>query len=347
MAEISRFAGWRRWPARILLIVLALLVVTPLLQTAAPVPKTTGEASDRDDVRLYDHIVDRVHAGGNYYEIAAQAQREGGYPLRPFVTMRPPTLAVIQASLPDRAAVVALLWILFASAIVAWRRRLRRHDLPGPRVMLGMLLLVGGAATLTLPDLLSWHEGWAALLIALSLALRSEKRFAASVVFGLLAVLIREIAIVYPLAMLGAALIERRWREVSAWAALVIAFGLFMAWHAGNVAAVVRPDDVPSPGWAAAGGWRFVVTMLWLTGPWRVLPFWIASIGVPVALLGWSGWRCATGFRASLMLAGYVAAFALFGRTNNFYWGFLIAPLLPLGLLFAPKALVDLSRAAR
>jgi hypothetical protein len=160
-------------------------------------------------------------------------------------------------------------------------------------------------------------------------------------------VLVREIAIVYPLVMLGVALIERRWRESAAWGTVFFIFAIFIAWHAMQVAAVVRPDDIASPGWAAAGGWRFVVTMLWLTGPWRVLPFWVASFGIPLALLGWSGWRTSTAIRGALILGGYATAFALFGRPDNFYWGFLVAPLVPLGLLMAPKALVDLSRAAR
>lgn len=345
---MSRFGSWSRWPARTLLALLALLIAYPLIQTAAPVPKVSGNAkADRADVLLYDHIVDSVRAGGNYYEVAAAAQRAGGYPLKPFVTMRPPTLAVMQASLLNRGAVSILFWALIATTIIAWGHRLRRSGLPIPRVILGLLLVTGGAATLTLPELLVWHEAWAALLITLSLALRSDRRFAASVCVGLAAVLIREIAIVYPLVMLGMALIERRWREASAWSAAVLIFATFIAWHATQVAAVVRPDDMASPGWAAAGGWRFVVTMLWLTGPWRVLPFWIAALGIPLSLLGWGSWRTSTGARGALILFGFVAAFALFGRPDNFYWGFLVAPLLPLGLLFAPKALVDLSRAAR
>jgi hypothetical protein len=129
------------------------------------VPKVSGRvAEDRADVLLYDHIVERVRAGGNYYQVAAQAQREGGYPLRPFVTMRPPTLAVIQATLANRTAVSVLFWTLLAATIIAWGHRLRRSELPMPRVILGTLLVAGGAATLTLPELLVWHEAWAALL---------------------------------------------------------------------------------------------------------------------------------------------------------------------------------------
>ena len=343
----SRFASMNRWLARALLLLLIAAMAAPLIQTQAPVPPRTGAADDNADVHLYEHIVDRVRAGGNYYAVAADAQRKGGYPLKPFVTMRLPTLALFQASLPNRTAIQIAFWMLFAATIAAWVARLRALALPARRVALGGLLVLAGAATLSIPDLLVWHEAWAALLIALSLALRSDRRFALAALTGLLAVAIREIAIVYPLVMAATALIDRRKGETLAWSAVIAAALAFVAWHASQVALVVRPDDLASPGWSSAGGWRFVATMLWLTGPLRLWPFALASILIPLALIGWAGWRSATGLRGSLLLAAYVAAFALFGRVDNFYWGFLIAPLLPLGLLFAPTALTDLARAAR
>ena len=65
-----------------------------------------------------------------------------------------------------------------------------------------------------------------------------------------------------------------------------------------------------------------------------------------LSLLGWTGWRSGTAARTTLLLAMYAGAFAFLGRVDNFYWGFLIAPLVPLGLLFAPRALADLIAAA-
>jgi hypothetical protein len=68
---------------------------------------------------------------------------------------------------------------------------------------------------------------------------------------------------------------------------------------------------------------------------------------VTLSLLGWAGWRSAIGQRVTLLLAAYCLAFAFLGRPDNFYWGFLVAPLVPLGLLPAPQALADLLRSAR
>lgn len=335
-----------RWPARAILALVALLVAAALVQPPAPVRSNTGTAADREDVVLYDRIVERVRGGGDYYQVAAAAQRAGSYPLRPFVAMRPPTLARFQAMLPGPLAVRTVFAALFAATILAWFVRLRHSGFPGRAAVIGALLVLAGASTLALPDLLVWHEAWAALLIALSLALRGERRFALALLAGLAAVLVRELAVLYPLVMAFAAIVEGRRREALGWLGVVAVFAGFIAWHAGQVDAVTGPDDLASPGWTSVGGWRFVVTMLWLTGPLRLLPFWAAAVLVPLCLLGWAGWRSGIGLRGALLLAGYAAAFATFGRTENFYWAFMIAPLLPLGLFFAPRALGDLWQAA-
>jgi hypothetical protein len=47
------------------------------------------------------------------------------------------------------------------------------------------------------------------------------------------------------------------------------------------------------------------------------------------------------------MLGLWLGVFLVLGRPDNVYWGFLFAPILPIGLAFAPAALRDLVRAAR
>jgi hypothetical protein len=47
----------------------------------------------------------------------------------------------------------------------------------------------------------------------------------------------------------------------------------------------------------------------------------------------------------SLLIAaclGYMLAFAITGRPNNFYWGYLVSPLLMMGLIFVGPGLRDL-----
>ncbi len=346
-AAQSRFAGLGRWPARLLLLLLLLLTLHGLAQAPAPVPASTGNAeADRADVALYERVIEGVRAGGDYHEVAAAEHRAGGYPLRPFVTVRLPTLAWVQAALP-RAGSAALLYLLLAATLALWLRRLSASGMPQRRALIGAGLLLAGAATLLLPDLLVWHESWAALLIALALSARCDGRYRLALGAGLAAVLIREHALLLPLVMAALALKERRVGETIAWGAIILLFGLYLGWHAGEVARVTSEADPASPGWGAAHGWAGAVTMVHLTGPLRTLPYWTAAMLVPVALLGWAGWRNQAGQRAAALLGAYLLLFALAGRLDNFYWGFLVAPLVPLGLLFAPAALADLVRSAR
>ena len=46
--------------------------------------------------------------------------------------------------------------------------------------------------------------------------------------------------------------------------------------------------------------------------------------------------------RAALIVYGYFGSFSIIGRPDNLYWGLLISPLLPLGVVLSPLALRDL-----
>jgi hypothetical protein len=263
--------------------------------------------------------------------------------LKPFVTVRLPTLAWVQAKLPEGAAAI-LLHLLAAATALAWAGALKREGELNAPAAIGAVLVASGAATLLRPELVVWHEGWAALLMALALALHCGGRLGGAVLAAGAAAAIREQTVLLPLVMGGFALLERRWREAGAWTVLVLTFALFLAWHASEVAAVTLPGDAASPGWSGGGGWQVAVAMVQATGPMRLFPAPAAALLVPVALLGWAAWQ--PGSRATALLAANLLLLALFARPDNFYWGFLIAPLLPLGLLFAPRALADLFRAS-
>ena len=108
----------------------------------------------------------------------------------------------------------------------------------------------------------------------------------------------------------------------------------------------VTAADPQSPGWSSSGGWPFILGLVQRSSLFGLLPLPLVALGVPLALLGWASLRSETVERGALLLIGYVAAFMAVGRPDNFYWGIMIAPLLPLGLAFAPAAIRDLLRAA-
>jgi hypothetical protein len=105
-----------------LVLLLILLAATfSALVVPAP-PAVSGDAAkrgdDQADVVLYESIVDGVRHGGNYYVVAAEQLRAGDYPMKPFVTFRLPTLAVVQAMMPGWA-VIGCLYGLVAAVILA------------------------------------------------------------------------------------------------------------------------------------------------------------------------------------------------------------------------------------
>jgi hypothetical protein len=289
------------------------------------------------DAQLYQNIIDRVARGENYYKAAAGQHREGGFPLRPFVTVRPPTLAWTTATLgPMLTQVLAI--VLIGSVLLSWFNVFRRDFEFDPAARATVMVTISSAA-LGVPVMILFHECWAALLIALSLALWRPNRYAASIAFGLLAVLIRDLAMPYLVLMAVAAAYDRRWREVGGWVLAGVIAGVALYVHAQAVAAILKPDDLVSPGWTGMGGWAFFVTAISHMTTLLLLPDMVARIAVPLSLFGWLSWKSDHSLRVCGLLAGYATLIMVFARPNNFYWGLLIAPLLLVGLCFAPAGL--------
>lgn len=343
----TRFAGWPALWARALLAGLAALAIHGFVLGLSPPDPATYEpqTEQTNDGLLYAAIVTRMRGGESYYPAAVAEQRARGYPLRPFVTVRLPTLASLVAWLGPIGAKIAFN-LLLLGALAATVLRLMWEIRP-PLVRYAAICLAAAAGALPLkPDFLVWHEVWAAALMMLALACRSDRRWLVGVLFGMAAVAIRELALPFLAVMAVMAWRDGNRREALAWVG-AIGFGLaVIACHAVTVAAAVSPTDLASPGWAQAEGWRLPLVMLSKTSLLFPLPLPAIGLLVPLALLGWLGWNHGAGSRAAFALIGYLAAFCVVGRINNLYWGLLLAPLLPIGFAFAPYALRDLWRAA-
>lgn len=348
MSFESRFAHLGRSQAVLLLIVLLAAIasaVLPQISATAFGPSETRTAEKTqargDDLLLYKTIIARVAAGEHYYATAAQEQRAGNYPLKPFVTVRLPTLAYLLAWLGPIASYGLLISLLGMTLWAYWHRLNGAFTDSGRRIT-GVLLIAAGASIVFQPKYAVLHEVWAGLLIALAVALKGSSRWYLAVLVGAAALMIRELALPCILLMTAFALFERRWRECIAWVALIVLFGVVMTVHASHVAMVVRPDDLSSQGWMNIGGWQGYLRSMRLTSSLRVFPDWAANIGVIIACFGWVSWRSMTGLLGTLLLAGYAIIFMILGRPENFYWGLLNAPMLLLGWAFLPQAFKDL-----
>ncbi|MCM8729949.1 hypothetical protein ACFO8O_03065 [Hephaestia sp. GCM10023244] len=348
-ARPSRFAGLDRHSARLLLAIAAIVAAIALaLSTSSslPAPKHIDSGHRQTDAALYRAIVEGVRNGGNYYDVAAEALRAGNYPLRPFVAFRLPTLAVVEAALP-RFGDLLLLFVLAAITAAAWLARLRiALPRPGP-LAAAMILIAGGLIAFVQPPLVVFHEIWAGLLIALALGLRRPGRWLDAVAFGLIAMLVRETALLFVLVMGAMALIEGRIREAFGWAATVIVFAVVVAVHIHAVGLVVHPGDLTSPGWQGMMGLGFVLESISVSTALAVLPIWLSGALLLVALIGWAGWDDPLATRTLATLLVYALLIGLFARADNFYWGLMIAPTALIGLAFAPDAIRDIIVAAR
>lgn len=350
LAEPSRYAGLSRGKARIGIGLLVLLLLATLTALTVPQPAPiSGDAAkrgdDQADVMLYEAIVNGVRHGGNYYAVAAQELRQGDYPLRPFVTFRLPTLALLQAMMPHWA-VIGLLYTLAAGVMLAWFLRLRPTFARPPPLIVAMVLLAGGMGAFVQADLASFHEVWAGLLIALSLAIRRPGKWVAAAGVGAIALLIRETSALYVAVMVILAWLEGDRKEALGWAAGLGLLAVAVAAHAHAVAQVVTPLDPASPGWAGMLGFGFFVEAMTLSTALRLAPMWLAALLMGFTLFGWSAWRDLSGIRALTTFALYAVLIGLFGRVDTFYWGLMVAPAILIGLAFAPDGVRDLFAAA-
>ncbi|WP_380778680.1 hypothetical protein [Sphingomonas sp. R86520] len=359
MTGATRFAGMPNTQARIGLALFIVFLIACLSAIASPGPRpdvdsgaaASSIASDappagQTELLLYQTIVAGVRSGSPYYTVAAEAQRSGHYPLKPFFAVRLPTLAVVEAALPP-TLVNLLLLVLCIGTILAWVARLR-PAMTGlvPLGAAGLLVIAGLYVNLD-PSFVVFHEIWAGPLIALSLALRRPGHWLPAVAFGLSAMLIRETALLYVAIMAVMAWVEGERRETLGWLGAIAIFAGVLAAHAHAVSLISGPLDRASQGWSGLEGFGFYVRLATISSGLDIVPQWLASLLLGTSLFGWVAWRDATATRALAMFAGYAALISLFARSDNFYWALITTPVLLVGIVFAVDGLRDMIVAAR
>jgi hypothetical protein len=195
------------------------------------------------------------------------------------------------------------------------------------------------------PNVYLATELWAGTLNTLSVTAYALGWRGLGVIAGLLALFLRELTLPYCLICLALACRQRRRGEAWAWAVGMMLFGVYMAYHAVEVARHQTGDDIAHDGgWVRFGGTAFVLTTVGFHILLAELPQWTWAIYLPLSILGLAGWRGEMGTRVALTAAVYVAAFAVVGMPFNNYWGLIHGPLLALGFVRSPDSLRDLLR---
>jgi hypothetical protein len=328
-----------------LAVVLLASLLSPTYQSAVQaVPKTTifdGQTVPMSDTLLYKMIIARVSAGENYYDAMASEHRRHGYPLKPFVTVRPPTLAWINASLGPTLT-LGLFGLIILATWFSWLPLIQPMNRIGFEGYLVFTTIAVSALILIAPPFHFFHESWAAPLIAISLAVWVQGRIALSIATGVLAVLIRDLAMPYLVLMAVLAAYERRGSEAKSWSCSIGIVGLAYALHGLKVSALLVPGDITSPSWSGLGGWPYLIDTVTGTSLLLFLPEWAIRLVVPLSIFGWMTCRSGLGLRIAGLMLGYALALMLFARDANMYWGILIMPFVLAGVAFAPAGLLAL-----
>ena len=262
------------------------------------------------DIELYRSIAEQVAEGRPYHEAAVETQREVGYPLRPFYTVRMPTLAWLDAWLGP-TGMTFLAYGLLLATLFAWHRSLAGAPLRVRLVFLGSLAF--GGAIFTGNEVWFMHDVVAGFLVTLALGLGWARRLQLLVAF--LAVMVRELAI----PILGVLLLWN-WRSPWHWAALVAAAAL-IGLHGYTVSALTTPADRHSIAWDGVRGPLGFVDDLQLLIP--MLP---RGAALALAILPLAGWLRTRG-EALVWILGILVLLSVFARPDNYYWAALLLPL--------------------
>ncbi len=361
----DRFAHWGPMPARLLLLALAVMLVASAMvpikagkstvktRSAAEVliNPELGKRKRDEDLALYDAVIARIAKGESYYGVIVEEHRKARYPVRPGLAVRLPTLAYLDAWLGVTGQTVAAI-LLLAAVILAWWRRLGSEPGAAKRRILAFALLAVGASLGLNRYFFVLHEQWAGMLLALSFGLHrvgrdGKGKWGAALAVAALALAIRELSLPFVLLMAAMALWRGDRREGLAWSALAAVFLALLAVHLSIIAAQTLPSDPLGKSWLELRGLSGWISNVVLSSNIRSAPHWIAGPVMVLALFGWAGWRSPAGTFGTLLYLGYGLAFIIAGRGDNFYWGFMVAPAMGIGLAFAPDWLKSLWRSAK
>ena len=282
------------------------------------------------DIRMYQAVTNRVATGQNYYEAVGTELPARGYAVRPVFNWRLPTLTWLNALTPSPTWGHVVLWALGLAVIVLWTAVVG-INIPRVTVAYAVVFALATVAILQAQHAVFLHEVWAGLLIAASLGSWALRRFALSIAFALLAMLVRELAAPYVAIMALMAFRESNRREAIGWLAAMAVFAVLWTVHIFQAFAHMPADGLRNA-WLVAGGWPFVLTAARCSVFLMFMPAWIMAILVPLLWAGLWQWTNDTGRRAAWIVSAYFLMFTLAGRPDNWYWGFVVAPLIPLGL---------------
>jgi hypothetical protein len=311
----------RQGRAVLLLAVAVFACVLGLQYPAPPLPTPTGGPIVLDPV-MFDGVLARLQAGGDYYDVVGDALRANGYPVRSVFNWRTPLLWTALAPLAPsvRRLLLTLLGAVVGTiAVLTARRRSRFAAAATATTMLGVALLMSAPAAVAM------GEAWAGALVGLSVCAYTVERRRWGAALGLLAMFVRELVAPYAVICTILAWRRRHRRELAGWIVGGFTYMAYFAVHASQVRAHQLPTDLAyTHSWVAIGGVPFLLS----TVRWNGLLLLSAPIFTVVAfaLIATAVAAPAVPVHLRLTTCAYLTLFLFVGGEFNRYWGYLTWP---------------------
>ena len=346
-AQCPRPLAWLTVVGAVALLIWGLSVSFRPKPASSPRPEPGAAPPGGTDLDLYEKIIERVQAGEPYYQVAADELPKRGYPTSSIFNWRLPTYAWFFGLLPwirmGQALLIALsAWTIYISVRFAARET---GSLPAAALFVWLVgaftWCVDGKSFLT-------QEVWTGVLMQMSVVYLALGFRTRGVIFGVAALLIRELILPYVLLCLVFAIWKRRWLESLGWIIGLALYAALTAYHVAQVRAHMPAVEANEPSaWLVWGGMEFVLSTVKMNQLLMLTHMSVRAFYLPFAFLGLLGWRGETGLRVLFICLGYNTAFLAIGQPFNDYWGIIDAPMLSMGAALAPWAIRDLWQACR
>lgn len=328
----------------LLALVVAVTAGLVLAALAGHAPAAAGDVQG-GDLALYQHIVERLHAGEPFYPAMHSELLSRGYPTASIFNWRTPLLLTLDALAPSILTTQIVLGLL---AMIGAGLSLALFVREGQVVAMGVgivaAILCYGLAMVPLAA--TFGEVVAGFLILVSAGCYGLRWGLAGMAIALLALFMRELAGPYVLICGAFALLEGRKNEVRLAVLGLAGYAVYYALHVHGVLGQLGQNE-PSDGhsWLYFGGPAFVVRTAAMNGLFFLAPVWLSAIVLPVGLMGLFALRAT--WRMGVTVLVYALLFLAVGKPFDDYWGALYTPLLAPGLALALAALRDLLGALR
>lgn len=307
----------------------------------------SNTCKELNDGFLYEAVSERVRQGENYYDAAAYELRIRGYSTESIFNWRTPCYSWLFGKLPSSVWGQGLLTLcVILAGAATWVVKI---GMTGWKMKLWMYTcVVVSYGWILCPQVAYFTEIWSGLLIFMSVCANARAKWRIGLFLAICAVAIRELALLYILITSFTLIINKKFK-ISIYYILVALMFLcyYYFWHYRSVVRRTgRPVSFNGIQWIALGGAPFALSACRMNFVVAILPPWCGGVFTTLSLLGLFGSNEKHSKLILYVCLSYLILFNFLGKSFNYYWGWMIVPLLSLGFSWSIPSLTDLFKTA-